>query len=163
MPENKPKLVAKIVRLDHSFDGIKVQVGDCVGVQGPLERTRAFEVTGVQDTMGNIHPIPAGALWVHEQYLEVLPDSVKDAYGKFDFELRYEKQPISIVLVQYENVLCVSVVEKLPGLGGTHTLYTQNYSKDFDAIKRAVEAEIMTGDSDDLIFKLKEIKDSHNG
>ena len=119
--------------------------------------------------------LPHGAMMINLDYLTEIEDpgtaefSSDNPYGKFLLQgtMMIGDDGLQVSYSQYEKALQVSVSELILG-GGTstrHTLLNQNYSKDFDKVKLAIEAVLKENggeDPDDLIFKLKALKEAES-
>jgi len=123
-------------------------------------------------------PVPAHSLLIALKNLDEIEDpgtrefSSENPYGKFLLQGTMQlggtgDSSIQIAYSQYEKALQVSVTNVIPnGIGGAtrNTLLNQNYSKDFDKIKLAIEDVLKENgeDPDDLIFKLKALKEAES-
>ena len=120
-------------------------------------------------------PLPEEAFYVSDSFLERTDDpkirefDSNNPYGKFMLEGHMECGRLHISYSQYERGLQVSVLEKYATeetpLGPkveTKTIYSENFYRDIVLVKQAIEsvlAENGGADADDLVFKLRELKE----
>ena len=113
-------------------------------------------------------PIPSGALYIGDAYLERIPDPNREytsesPFGKFQFEGSFKRDDIEIDYSRYENGISVTVREmkKLNTSMAKKTVYSQNFYGGFaDTAMDVIEA-IMSGahEIEDAVFQFKSLKD----
>lgn len=148
------------------FDGLVVEAANIDSV------TKDIEVSSIIDRdsiMGDRNPrfqLPQAALKICSDYLEPTDDPGKrefaadNPYGRFLLEGRMEVDQIVVSYSQYERVLQVNVFDER----AQRTLYSQNFTKDFDLVKKAIESVLKDEETttDDLVFALQELKEAES-
>lgn len=107
------------------------------------------------------YPVPPNFLFIDGLYTDPYEEEQREygstnPYGEFKLEGRYTKDSLEVVFAQYSKALTVTVYEKQET---KRTLYSQTFVGNFAAVKEAIEVHTSTGDVDDLIFRLNELKE----
>ena len=142
------------------IDSVESDVGtqDILAVMRIVDRDSMFG-----DRVGSV-PVEPG-LYISSEYLFETEDPTKmefdskSSYGEFQLEGTMECDGVKVAYAQYERVLQLSILDTVAG----KTLYTENFSKQFDLVKRVSEESLKESTVEDLVFKLSEIKESERG
>ena len=111
-------------------------------------------------------PVPHATLYIAKGAVnniespETLEFASDNPYGKFILEGKMECGGLRVSYAQFEKVMTVTVFDTESG----RTVISQNFVKDFDSVKAAIETVLKEGDSgaEDLVFKLQELKEAEN-
>ncbi len=109
-------------------------------------------------------PMPKGAIYINDQFLVPVGDyrerqfSTKSPFGKFLFEGHLKRGELVVDYVQYDNAVSVTIREDKGKVG--RTVYTQNFFADGGSAAMKAIAAVLSDekDVDDLVFRLKELK-----
>lgn len=155
--------------LGGGFDGLLVEEGTSKSEKlAPLEffycsPARLIDRDSIVGDRNVSLPLPDGALYIDRKYLtEVTDPGIREydnsnPYGKFILEGRMDCGPLRVTYAQFEKNLQVSVFDT----EANRTLYSQNFSKNFDKVKQTIEEALKDGDQEgaDLVFSLNELKE----
>ena len=167
-----------ITGMGRGFDGLIVEAETGVWTQhAPSQAVHSIlRIVNRNHVFGDRNlsfPVPPGTLFINTNNLEDFNEELqqfdsKNPNGKYLSETRFRRHSLEAVLVEYERSLTVTVLEHehedgkyndTKGRDIVHTRYTQNYLRDFDVVRAAVDLEVKKGDLDDLIFTLGELKE----
>lgn len=166
-----PKRMYTIIGLGFGLDGLIAEstdddheVNDLLDARmaSVREITRLRSPSVVVGDRNVSYPIRENSLWINREFLEPYDLPIREyasdnPWGKYKFEGRCETGNLEVTYAQYERCLQVTVTEKA---NARHkTLYATNYfnPEAFREVKNAIE-QMIDRDSDDLIFKLQELK-----
>lgn len=135
--------------------------GAGVGLDGLLVRgvlCKDVSLVAVNDFNGIA--LKNGVMYISDTVLDELDDysdESDDTYGKFQLEGRMECGNLRVSYAQFEKTLQITVFD----VGADRTVYSQNFSKNFNKVKRLVEDVLKDYDLDidDMVFKLKDLKE----
>jgi hypothetical protein len=165
--------------MGRGFDGLVVECETGLGFDKDGVHRRLYPITRIINHNAifgdrNVSfPVPPNGLYIDSENLAPFNDelrefSSKNPNGAYLSETRFKRHSLEAVLVEYERLLTVTILETehedgkyndTRGRDITKTRYTQNYLKDFDVVRAAVDLEVKKGDLDDLIFTLTELKE----
>lgn len=115
-------------------------------------------------------PVPPDALYINKQFLSEYDQSLRqydsrNPFGKFLYETTYMRSPLQVCLVEHERAITVTVTEservdaKHGGRSTFKTRYSQNFFGDLRTVRSVVQDAVKIGDLDDLILRLRELKE----
>lgn len=145
------------------FDGL---IAECTSMpEGSL--LEVHRLINVNVVVGDRHastPLSGQSVYLSRQFLEPTEDPTgrqfdhQNPYGEFQLSGEMSCGGLHVSYSQFEKALQVSVAE----VDGTNrkTLFNQNFSKNFDQVKSSLEVALKEGSGDDLIFKLRELKEA---
>ncbi len=145
------------------FDGLVVEASSLQ--EGSLVEVHRLINTNI--VIGDRHastPVVAQSVYLSKKFLEPAEDPTgrqfdhQSPYGEFKLEGQMSCGNLQVSYSQFENALQVSVAE-VEG-ENRKTLFNQNFSKNFDQIKSVIEQTLKEGTGEDLIFKLRELKEA---
>ncbi len=156
--------------MGRGFDGLVVEAKSLVEDDPTLlfMVTRIINRNSVFGDRNVSFPVPEKCLYIDGSCLEQVDEAPREydstnPYGEFKLEGRYTKDSLEVVFAQYSKALTVTVYEKTPTKKdeqeAKRTLYSQTFIGNFAAVKEAIEVHTSTGDVDDLIFRLNELKE----
>lgn len=149
--------------MGRGFDGLIVEAKSLVKDDPTLlfMVTRIINRNSVFGDRNVSFPVPEKCLYIDGSCLESFDEAPREfdstnPYGEFKLEGRYTKDSLEVVFAQYTKALTVTVYEKQET---KRTLYSQTFIGNFAVVKEAIEVHTSTGDVDDLIFRLTELKE----
>ena len=119
--------------------------------------------------------VPTQSIWLSPRDLELVSDSeaqhefaADNPFGAYKYETRFTKDLLEIVCAVYEKATNITIIEKNDPKkkGLDKTLYSDSFFDKHAGRAFARISELVHGDlePEDLIFELKEIKETnHNG
>jgi hypothetical protein len=115
--------------------------------------------------------LPDGSVYVAARFLEPISyydfaqltqvkEQVQRLIGKYLYEGTFTKKKLNVAYTVYENSISVTIFELHDG-GKQNTIYTQNFfSEKMTAIKYIEYVMTEKSDPEDLVFALRDLKDS---
>jgi hypothetical protein len=168
----------KIRGLAKGLDGLVVQtIIDVNSLKPdifPVPIERIFDIDSIIGDREASVQLPSYGLCIGPGYLESTDDPTKreydhtSPYGKFLREktivFKSDSTILEIAYARFENSLQTTVRNAAAPAGAPKTLYAENFSKDLDRIEKMIYDTSLES-SDDLIFRLQEIKgqEVHDG
>lgn len=159
--------------MGRGFDGLVVEAEPSDVNPGLRYVTRIINHNAIFGDRHVSFPVKEHTLFLNDGVLEKFEEELreydaKNPNGAYLGETRVRRYSLEAVLVEYERSLTVTVLEHehedgkyndTRGRDIVHTRYTQNYLRDFDVVRAAVDLEVKKGDLEDLIFTLTELKE----
>ena len=146
------------------FDGLTIEGDDEFAPFGFVEIKRMIDRDSIVGDRNVSLTIPPCSLYISKLKTEETADpgireyAADSPYGKFQLEGRMDCGNLRVTYAQFEKALQVTLTDVPAG----RTVTTQNFVKDFDKVKAAIEDVLKSdgSDVDDLVFKLQELKEA---
>lgn len=154
------------------IDGISPFLDGCI-VEAEYELTSlSMSVSTIINPDVNIggklksFPVTQNCMLLHKDFLTEVENpllrefAADNPYGKFVLEGRMDYGNLRVTYAEFEKVMTVTVLDTQTG----KTVISQNFSRDFENVKDAIEDALKNGDEggEDLVFKLQELKEAEN-
>jgi len=149
--------------LGAGFDGLIIE-GNKISVPEGLEVVEVEKILDRSIVTGDRNVVlsfPPGGLFIGCDHLDQVDDpgimefAYDNPYGKFLLEGRMDCGDLRVTYAQFEKAMTVTVLDTQ----ANRTVISENFSKDFDAVKAAIEDVLKNGGQEDLVFKLRELKE----
>ena len=148
------------------LDGLVVETSPLDEVTNTHEVITLINASAVVGDRTVRYPIPPSALYIDHEYLKPTLDPTKEfttvnPYGTFLFEGHYKREKLQVAYSVFSNALTVTIFEHT-NVGGQKTIYSQNFFASAIDARDAIEECMREDTVDDLVFRLKELKEQES-